>query len=289
MYDPISATVGASAILGGASGMYGASLQAHAQNQASERAAEAAQSAQAQQWAMYQQNREDIQPYRQQGRYALGELGYLMGLPMDQTAAGDGSDKGGTQALSQGYGVAGSLMQPFQYDPNQDPGTKFRMQQGLEAVNQNAALGGYFRGQTGLALNDYAQGQASQEYQNAFNRDLASKNNIYNQLAGISGTGQVSTAQLGQQGMNAASQSGAYGMQGAQLWGQGQTGAANAWAGAYQNAGNQIMGGMGTYMNYNMMNNYLNSSGGGGGGYYNTSPMDTSMGGVPGYTGGGGY
>jgi hypothetical protein len=245
------AVLGGGALLGAASGAYGASLQAHSQNQASERAYESATAGQQMEWDMYQQNRTDMAPWRASGGAALGQLGDLMGT------------SGNTGAI--GYG---SLNAPFQFNttgPNADPSYQFRLQQGQQSVNQNAALGGYFKGQAGVDLTNYAQGAASQEYGNQFNRYMAQNQNTYNQLAGMSGTGQVASSQTGQMGMNAATNSGQLGMQGAQLWGQGQTGAANAWAGAYQNAGNQLMGGMGTYMNYNMMNNYMNQYGAGSG------------------------
>jgi hypothetical protein len=209
----------------------------------------------------YQQNRTDMAPWREQGANALGSLADLMGT------------SGNTGA--QGYG---RLTQPFQFQtsgPNADPSYQWRYDQGLNAQNQNAALGGYFRGQTGIDLQSYGQGMASQEYGAQFNRQQAENTNIYNMLAGLSGTGQAATQQTGQMGMQSATNQGMFGVQGAQAMGQGMTGAANAYAGMYQNFGNQLMGGTGAYMNYNMMNNYLNGQ--------NSlpqqqwSPLDTSL------------
>lgn len=54
-----------------------------------------------------------------------------------------------------------------------DPGYQFRINQGLQAVNNSAAArGGLLSGATLKELNNYAQGQASSEFQNAFNRNL---------------------------------------------------------------------------------------------------------------------
>lgn len=60
----------------------------------------------------------------------------------------------------------------------QDPGYQWRLQQGLDATQNSAiARGMGMSGNTLKALNDYAQGSASQEYGNTFNR--------YMQLAGL--------------------------------------------------------------------------------------------------------
>jgi hypothetical protein len=56
---------------------------------------------------------------------------------------------------------------------SEDPGYQFRLQQGLDAVkNQASSLGGVNSGATLKSLNDYAQGQASSEYNNSFQRWL---------------------------------------------------------------------------------------------------------------------
>ena len=52
-----------------------------------------------------------------------------------------------------------------------DPGYQFRMQQGMDALqNSAAARGGLMGGDTGRALAEYGQNFASNEFQNAFNR-----------------------------------------------------------------------------------------------------------------------
>ena len=223
-------------------GYMGAQDQASAMENAGKGQATASAYAADQQYKMFEEQQAAMAPWRKAGKNALGQLTGMTG-------------------------PGGYFMQPFKYDPNSDPSTQFRYQQGLDSMNQNAALGGYFRGQTGIDLQNYGQGMASQEYGAAFNRDQAQKTNIYNMLAGISGTGQAATQQTGQMGMNAATNVGQFGIQGAQAMGAGQVGAASAMSGAYQNIGNQMMGGVGTYLNYKMINDYLNGQ--------NSSPVQT--------------
>ena len=76
-----------------------------------------------------------------------------------------------------------------------DPGYAFRLKQGQMAAQR----AGNLKGMTGnvlTGLQDYTQGLASQEYQNAFNRFQSQRQNIYNTLSGIAGIGQGATNQL---------------------------------------------------------------------------------------------
>lgn len=82
-----------------------------------------------------------------------------------------------------------------------DPGYAFRLQQG-QMANQRAANvgGGALSGNTLKGLQDYTQGEASQEFGNAFNRYQTQRSNIYNTLASIAGLGQTSLGQTTQAG-----------------------------------------------------------------------------------------
>jgi len=63
----------------------------------------------------------------------------------------------------------------FQFDPNNDPSYQWRFQQGQQATErQLAASGNRFSGGGMLALQQYGQGAASQEYQNQYQRALQS-------------------------------------------------------------------------------------------------------------------
>jgi len=129
-----------------------------------------------------------------------------------------------------------------QYSPEDfakgiDPGYAFRLKQGQMAAER----AGNIRGMTGnvlTGLQDYTQGLASQEYANAFQRNLAQKQNIYNTLAGIAGLGQTAQGQTttaaGNYGTNVANLM----TGGAAAQAAGQIGQANALTGALNNVMN---------------------------------------------------
>lgn len=116
-------------------------------------------------WRQYQQNREDLTPYRMAGYGALGGL-------VDMTTPGKQLDR-----------------------LRLDPGYDFRRSEGQQALDSKLRAGGKFYSGTGIkAAADYNQNFASNEF-----------NNAYNRLAGLAGTGQAaanSTAQLGQNTAN---------------------------------------------------------------------------------------
>jgi hypothetical protein len=111
-------------------------------------------------------------------------LGALTGT----TAARRQFDRGaqaGSAALQQGYADAAPYLTPFTAavpgllrqlltgDLNiaQDPSYRFRLNQGLGAVqNRFAASGSPFSGAAARALSDYAQQAAAQEYGNRYGR-----------------------------------------------------------------------------------------------------------------------
>lgn len=68
------------------------------------------------------------------------------------------------------------------------PGYQFRLDEGLKAVNNNLAASGLLRsGSRAKALNDYAQGQASQEFNDQFNRLQALRGGSQAAVAGANG------------------------------------------------------------------------------------------------------
>lgn len=101
-----------------------------------------------------------------------------------------------------------------------DPGYQFRMQQGEDAItNQASALGTTGSGATGAALQRYGQDYASNEYNNVYQRQLGqydqnynifsnNQNNQFNRLASIAGLGQTSTNQLAGAGANLGANAG---------------------------------------------------------------------------------
>lgn len=99
----------------------------------------------------------------------------------------------------------------FQFDFEADPGYQFRLEEGMKALEGSAAArGGLFSGETGKSLQQYGQNLASQEYGQAYNRargEYMDDFNIgrslgadkYNRLAALSGTGQITAGNVGQQ------------------------------------------------------------------------------------------
>lgn len=175
----------------------------------------------------YQQTRQDQMPWMQAGQTALNAL----------------------TPLATNYQKFG--MSQFQ----QDPGYQFRLSEGLKQLGHAAgARGGLVSGQTLKGLQDYAQGAASNEYTNAFNRYQTERNAQLNPLQSLAGVGQTTAAQLGQQGAANAANVGNLMTGGAAAQAAGMVGGANA-----------LTSGLGTYLNYSQGNNLLNALRGGGG------------------------
>jgi hypothetical protein len=145
----------------------------------------------------------------------------------------------GLRALNKLEGA--SEYTPFGMDQFQaDPGYGFRFSQGQKALERSAAArGGLISGGTGGALQQFGQGLASQEYQNAFNRYQAERQARLGPLQSLAGVGQTSVNALGQAGQNYAS-----GM------GEALGAGAQARASGYMGAANAISGGIGQYMGY---------------------------------------
>ena len=98
-----------------------------------------------------------------------------------------------------------------------DPGYQFRLTQGLNSAQRSAAAGGsLMSGSTLKALNDYAQGQASQEYGDAYNR-------LYN----VAGLGQASANKQTALGSAFADSTGSNLLSGASAQAAGTVGGAN--------------------------------------------------------------
>ena len=234
MPDPVSGAIGGSAILGASSSNRAAKAQSGAAGQAADLQRE-----------QFERQIELQAPFREAGVRALGKL------------------------------EAASEYTPFGMDQFQaDPGYAFRFSQGQKALERSAAArGGLISGNTGGALQQFGQGLASQEYQNAFNRYQTERSARLNPLQSLAGVGQTSVNQLGAAGQNYAS-----GM------GEALGAAGQARASGYMGAANAIGGGIGQYMGYqqNQATNSLlqqalrdrnsnvgyNGGGGSGGGGY---------------------
>ena len=126
-----------------------------------------------------------------------------------------------------------------------DPSYKFRLGEGMKALERSAAArGGLISGGALKAAQRYGQEFASNEFGNAYNR-----------LASMAGIGQTATGAM----------SGAAGQFGANA-GNLMTGAGAARASGYVGGANALTSGLGQYMNYtqnqNLMNRLLPTAGG---------------------------
>lgn len=178
-------------------------------------------------------------------------------------------------------GAAGSLnpqpfVQPTDVTEQNDPGYQFRLQQGLQALEQSAsASGGLLSGGTAKAEQQYGQNYASNEYTNVYNRALTNYNtgiqnqtNTFNRLATLAGIGQTSTQQVAAAGQAAAGNVSSTSVNTGQNIGSAlqtgalrssgyQTGAANAWANSLGSVGN--LASLYAMLNYNYGgSNYVN-------------------------------
>jgi len=117
-------------------------------------------------------------------------------------------------AYASGVMPGGSLVKPFSMaDYQADPGYGFRFDQGMKALNSSMAARGL--GVSGPAIKgaiNFGQGAASQEYQNAYNRYVNDQATQRNALAGLTGYGPTSAANIGAAGQNYASNVGNLGM-----------------------------------------------------------------------------
>jgi len=210
----VAAAIAGAAVIGGVTSVISGNKAANAQKYAADQSA-------AVQQRIFDQQRADNAPWRNVGQSALYRLAGLSGL--SKTGKGD--------AGTPDYSAFTS-----------SPGYQFRLDEGMKAIERSAAArGGLRSGATMKSLNNYAQGEASQEYGNEWNR-----------MAGLAGVGQTANGQNQQAGQAYAnSLQSAY------------TNAGNARASAYQNTGNAIsssVNGLASIYGYNA------TFGGGGGG-----------------------
>jgi len=125
----------------------------------------------------------------------------------------------------------GSLLKAFTgADLQNEPGYQFGMAEGQKGIDRRAAAGGgYFSGAALKAAQRFGQDYAGTKFNEAFNRDTTSKNNIYNRLQGIVSPGQVATNNVGTMGQNYAGSVGSNLTGNANAQGAAGIAGANAW------------------------------------------------------------
>lgn len=225
----------AAAVIGG-SLISGAMSSGAATDAANTQAASAA-AAQAQQKEIFDIQNRQLTPARGAGYQVLNQIRSM--LPGQYTQYDEQGNPIPGTATGTDYLTREFTAQDFQ--KNLDPGYAFRLQQG-QMANQAMAnkAGGLIGGNALAGLQDYTQGQASQEYGNAFNRFQTQRSNIYNTLASIAGLGQTAQQQQNQLAQNYTNaQTGLLTGAGA-AQAAGQVGAANAWGNAANNIGNTL-------------------------------------------------
>jgi hypothetical protein len=130
-----------------------------------------------------------------------------------------------------------------------DPGYGFRLKEGQQALDrQAAARGGLISGGALKAATRYGQEMGSQEYTNAFNRYQAERQARLGPLQSLTGMSQTTANTLGTAGQNMATNVGEAISSGAAARASGYVGQANA-----------LTSGLGTYLNYRQGNNMVNA------------------------------
>jgi hypothetical protein len=163
------------------------------------------------------------------------------------------SELGPGGQLTQGYG---SFTAPTGVTEQNDPGYQFRLQQGQNAIqNSAAARGGLLSTGTAKDLNNYAQGQASNEYGNVYNRALqtygtnfntfnSNNNNLYGRQMGVAGLGQSSAGALNSNLQAGAQNQGQIDVGTGQIVGNDLMGVGNAQAAGIVGGTNALTSGM---------------------------------------------
>jgi hypothetical protein len=195
---------------------------------------------------MYDQSRADFAPYRESGVANVNQLNTLLGIG------------GNTGAADYGRFRTADFT-PEMFAKGVDPGYAFRLSEGLKGIDRQAASrGGLISGNALKAASGFAGDQASQEYNNAFNRYQTVRGNTLSPFQTGAAAGQSAAAMQGQANANFGSAggqaignygqgvSGAYGAQGQGAntaygnYGQGTTGVLGAYG---TNATNALTGG----------------------------------------------
>jgi hypothetical protein len=163
---------------------------------------------------MFDITNENLRPYREAGTTTLKDL--LTRMP----------------ELTRGYTAA-------DFAQGIDPGYQFRLAQGQKAFeNQANRGGGLIGGNVMQGMQDYTQGQASQEFGNAFARNATTQTNIFNRLKGIADMGLNATGTTGEAALRTGESMGSAALVGAQAQAAGDIGAAKAYGNTFQSMAN---------------------------------------------------
>lgn len=245
----------------------------------------------------YETSQQQAAPWLNSGTGSLANLNYLLGNGQANSPAMQGM-------VNPGLGAAGSLLTPYsgtftaptELDEQNDPGYMARLKLGTDALQHSAAArGSVLTGGTAKALDQYSQDYASNEYGNVYNRALSAfqnnynvynqnQTNQYNRLAALSGLGQQTASQLGQQGQAASNNVTSNLLSTGQNVGQDYNNAGAATASGYVGSGNAWSGALGG-IGGNLSNLLLLSKLGGGSGISSGGGGGTLFPGIGGFNG----
>jgi hypothetical protein len=226
--------------IGAAGSLFGGLFGASASERASQQYVNALNQAESYLQGQEGEGLQNYQPYLSAGGGATNTLSSLLGTP--------------------GKGLltpwTGQFNLPTAAQAAKTPGFQFQLQQGENAMqNSAAAQGGLLSGRTLASLNNYAQGTASENYQNdvnnaftqyqsGYNTFLNNQNNTYSRLLGVSGQGLQAAGGAGNLisgiGGDVASLIGGKGAAAA----GGTLGQANAYGSIFPGIANSITGGL---------------------------------------------
>lgn len=239
----VAVAVVGGAVIGAVGSSYAASKSAKAsQHAANTQAGAAAQATQAQ-LEMYYQGREDLEPWREEGQKALGQL-------VSEIETGPGKYK-------------------------ESPYYNFLMDEGVKAIDRSASARGMMdSGATGKELTRFGQNLASTDYQNWINNWLTTKVNPLQSLANV---GQTTSSQNASNAMTTGANIGNNAIRAGDAIAGGAINSANAFAGGMQGVTNAANQGLNNWLFYNSLNqsgtpqtNYI------GAGTYGVNPGDAN-------------
>lgn len=248
----------AAAGIGAGTAIYSSNKQADAAKSAAKVQQTDQQAALAEQQREFDTTQKNQAPFLSAGTQAVNSLKALTSTP--------------------GKGLLSTYNNPFvapsPNDVASEPGYQFTEQQGLDAINKEAAAtGNVFSGSTLTAANKFGTGLAETTYNDAYNRALQTwmtnynlwnnnQTNQFNRLSSLAGEGQVSANDLAMTGQQAANNTANIDLTSGRNIATEMNNAAAAEASGYVGAGNAISGGVNSLAQYKLLSNLLNSSNG---------------------------
>jgi len=210
-----------SAVIGAGASYMGGKAQAKATSAASQTTAAAQTYATNIQKKQFEQTRQDQEPWRIAGEKALR---VIQDTPDFEFTAEN-------------------------FEQFKDPAFDFRMEEGINALDRSAASRGrLFSGAQAKAVTRYGSNLASEEYTNAFNRALTTRNVNLAKEQSLAGIGQSATNVVSQAGERTAANIGNIATQGAQQQANSAVSGGNALANAYGNVAQSANQGIGNYL-----------------------------------------